>query len=494
MTDPADSSDLLPLAVPPEPPSRKKGHPLLAWLAILGLVVVSVWHPWVSRLSNAGRPGGQPIEDLLLRLQGRYVVGAAGLFGQEARAQLYKQLEPLDTGQVGQRLRFAILAGEVAGPEEAGRRLRDLRTAIAEDTVKGDPEDVALIRTLGRLYDDYERHHLDGPSISAVERERLRHRLGWFGELALAPRDGPDPQARAAVLAPAQRTTLLILGGFTVLGTAAMFGFCGLVLFLVLLFAGRLRDGLAGPYQYGGIYAETFALWMGLFVGLSIVASRIDLPGPPLLLSAAVSLLCLLLALLWPLLRGVPVGRLRQDVGLTLGRNPPLEPVLGVACYVLALPLMIVGLMFTLVLLHVEKYMHGGGLHDPLSPNDAPTHPIVGVLGNLNWQVLLQLLLLASVMAPLVEETMFRGLLYRHLREATGRWGRPLSILASALVVSFVFAVIHPQGWVAIPPLMSLAVAFSLVREWRGTLIPSMLAHGINNGLLMLFFYFALGS
>ena len=79
---------------------------------------------------------------------------------------------------------------------------------------------------------------------------------------------------------------------------------------------------------------------------------------------------------------------------------------------------------------------------------------------------------------------MFRGVLYRHLRDATRRWGTVASILVGTLINSFVFAIIHPQGWVAVPALMSLAINFSLMREWRGTLIPAMILHAIQNGLV----------
>jgi membrane protease YdiL (CAAX protease family) len=91
-----------------------------------------------------------------------------------------------------------------------------------------------------------------------------------------------------------------------------------------------------------------------------------------------------------------------------------------------------------------------------------------------------------GLIAPRVEETMFRGLLYRHLREATGRVGRPASLFVSALLVSFVFALIHPYGLLGVPVLMALALAFTLAREWRGTLIPPMIAHGIHNSVLTL--------
>ncbi|NQX90464.1 MAG: CPBP family intramembrane metalloprotease, partial [Halioglobus sp.] len=53
------------------------------------------------------------------------------------------------------------------------------------------------------------------------------------------------------------------------------------------------------------------------------------------------------------------------------------------------------------------------------------------------------------------------------------------------LVNALIFAMIHPQGWVAIPALMSLAVAFSLMREWRGTVLPAILMHAISNGLVL---------
>jgi membrane protease YdiL (CAAX protease family) len=89
---------------------------------------------------------------------------------------------------------------------------------------------------------------------------------------------------------------------------------------------------------------------------------------------------------------------------------------------------------------------------------------------------------------------MFRGVLYRHLREATSRWHGLLSFVLSAGVVSLVFAAIHPQGLLGIPPLMGLAFAFTLAREWRGTLLPAMVAHGINNGIVFLVAIFVLGG
>jgi hypothetical protein len=111
-----------------------------------------------------------------------------------------------------------------------------------------------------------------------------------------------------------------------------------------------------------------------------------------------------------------------------------------------------------------------------------------------DWWLRIQILLAVSVVAPIVEETMFRGVLYRHLRAATGELGIALSVLVSAGLASFIFAVIHPQGLIAVPALMALAFGFTLAREWRGSLVPSMVAHGLNNGLLVLVFILALAD
>jgi membrane protease YdiL (CAAX protease family) len=59
-----------------------------------------------------------------------------------------------------------------------------------------------------------------------------------------------------------------------------------------------------------------------------------------------------------------------------------------------------------------------------------------------------------------------------------------VNVVVSVLVTSFIFAAIHPQGWVAIPALMGIAVGMNLLREWRGTILPSMIVHGMSNGLV----------
>jgi membrane protease YdiL (CAAX protease family) len=239
---------------------------------------------------------------------------------------------------------------------------------------------------------------------------------------------------------------------------------------------------------HGGFYAETFAVWMLLYIGLSYTLAMLPVQQNRLLL-AGFAMLTSLTALAWPVARGVPWRQVREDVGLNLGPLKPgrprwLEPFAGLGCYATALPLLFAGVLAMLALMAIQRAI-GGAAPRGLTPHEKPTHPIVGWVLKAGWWGRLLVFLVASVIAPIVEETMFRGVLLRYLRDATWRWGFIASALASATLVSFVFAAIHPQGWLAIPALMALSFAFCLFREWRGTLVPAIVAHGMNNGLVM---------
>ena len=112
-------------------------------------------------------------------------------------------------------------------------------------------------------------------------------------------------------------------------------------------------------------------------------------------------------------------------------------------------------------------------------------HPIVLWVAEGNRLVLIQVALLACVIAPFIEETMFRGFLQRYLRDASQWAGFTVSFLFSMIFNSLIFAAIHPQGPLAIPVLTAIACGLSILREWRGSLWAPMVAHGLNNSIVM---------
>jgi membrane protease YdiL (CAAX protease family) len=503
---PNSSPDLLE-ATPMMP--ERRGRPVLAWIVIWLLVLyVLLQHSgpdWVHQFTQKLHPPVAPIvspdadgTSFGFTLQARYLVGLKELPLPGVSSQdLYDKADALNTGTLDQRMRFAILAGELVGPAKAEELLSELDAKVGAAGNQPTPTRAALIEALKRLYEDYSEGRLDAPSIQQADRDLLSNELKWFGQLALAPKGTPDTGTRAEVLRLAERAAIAILSAVALVGVLGFVGLIGLVFFLVFLFNGNLRRGFQCGSPNGGIYAETFAVWMLLFIilttGIAWIAAR-----EAYLICLSLASLLSLLALVWPVLRGVPWTQVRLEIGWTAGKKPFLEPFMGVVGYGMGIPLLVVGVLLVLALLALQTKLQalGGGPGGPesFSPNRLPVHPIVPAMTSAGWWGRVQILLIASVTAPFVEETMFRGVLYRHLREATSGSGLALSLIISATIVSFVFAVIHPQGLVAIPALMALAYTFCLLREWRGALIPCMVAHGLSNGLVVLLLMVAMGD
>ncbi len=476
------------------PPSR--GHPLIAWVGIIAMCALALWVQQKAVDTVLPDDGSDPIDVVMMKIQGRHLVTSGQWVkdDREALDKLYKQYQGLlNIGSVGQRQRFVILAAELAGVEEASRVLRELDTELADPPL-GDPPELteAQAEIQGLLQALYgPEASADDPDpgstrLTEDQRELLIKRLGWFGQLALAPPGTPDEADRKSALAPAYRVTIVLIGALILGGLVGFAGFVGLMVMGVLTLVGKVRSGLVAGGGAHGIYAETFAIWMILFVGLQVVAGLIaTVPGMQdhHLIIGAAAFFVSLGVLAWPVVRGVPWRQVRIDIGWTLGRKPALEPIFGVAGYAMTLPLLGVGVVVVFLLMLAQTAI--AGPQPTFAPSGGPAHPIITDLAQGQWWATTQVLLLAVVAAPIVEETMFRGVLYRHLRDASARMGLVLSVLLSTLINTSVFAVIHPQGWVAMPLLMALACGFTLMREWRGTVVPSMMIHGISNGLVV---------
>lgn len=504
---------------PGQPPTRyapglrpahsPRGYAWVGWvLTVIGAVTMIV----MNNLPASEEGGGQgDVGAILMEIQGKYIVGASevtGGFGSGGASpnMLYSQSSStMNVGSVAQRQRFVVLAAELAGPHEAQRQLDRLDQLIADEineVSRRDNESESDAReqvisapqqqvqdVLHAMYDvgedgGWDQARTNIKALTADQRQLLKDRLGWFGKLALAPPGTDGSTGRGSVIASARVVLYIIV---TVFGAVALIGVAGFVLLAVLFvlaITGRVRSRFNAGRVHHGLYAETFGIWLIAFIVLQLVGSAAALIDQALVLPATgAAFFASLSVLIWPVLRGARWQDVRADIGLTLGSQPPLEPAIGVLGYAMAIPLLAVGLVLTLALIEVQAFF--APPVTPLAPAGGPAHPIIMELAGPSIWPKIMLLLLAAVAAPIVEETMFRGVLYRHLRDASVRLGRVGSIVFSATVSGFIFASIHPQGWVAIPALMALAYAFCLIREWRGTVLPSMVIHGISNFIVM---------
>jgi membrane protease YdiL (CAAX protease family) len=479
------SIESLEAVLPVDEEPLKRGRPIVAWVVIVLLVTLILVRGYI-RTEERAESGEDRLGLTVMELQCRYIVGMAGYFG----SQMTNAAEPLNAGTIDQRFRYIVVEGEISGPTKAKSLLRELDQKISERGVQLTPNQRAIQTILNGLYRDYANDRWGAPSLSASDRGLLQNDLGWFGRLALNPAGGPDPEAREAVLRQAKKTVWVFVGLFAGLIFLCLAGLIGLVVVLVLFLTGALRARFRSGSPYGGVYAETFAVWMALFILLSLGAAYVP-AGEFQLLMQGIAMICSLSALVWPVLRGVPWTQVRQDLGWIWGARPAREPALGAAGYVMSLPVVAVAAIVMLIMLALWQRLVRTGGENPFAPTDQPAHPVVQYVSG-SWWGPIQILLIACLVAPVVEETMFRGVLYRHMREASARFGSVLSIFLSGIVTSFIFAVIHPQGIFAVPLLMALAFGFSLIREWRETLLPCMVAHGLHNGLATLTMILAL--
>jgi membrane protease YdiL (CAAX protease family) len=90
------------------------------------------------------------------------------------------------------------------------------------------------------------------------------------------------------------------------------------------------------------------------------------------------------------------------------------------------------------------------------------------------WGIVIASLLGTVVFAPVLEEIVFRGLLYGTLRR---RLGWPLAAVLSALV----FAAAHGYGVAGFGSVFASGVMWAVAYEKTGSVLPGMIAHAANN-------------
>jgi membrane protease YdiL (CAAX protease family) len=452
----------------------KRPLAILSWLVIVASIAVLM-------IQAAERPESadpQPPDgaDPTLTIQARMVLA------QEAMAPGtgMTAFEEIDlSNNPDRRLRLAGLAAAIEGPEAGRKIVAEVQAGLSASGIVPTEFQASAIDGLDRVF---------AGTASAATLDAVRADLGWFGQLAiLASQDGGEGrQSRlASQFGEAMTMMVTIVTGLFIFGGVGLLGFVLLIFGIVKLAQGQLKSRLSAGSTHDGVYAETFALWLIMFQiilifgGVAAYALE-DIAGDVAkeytLAVTIVGFFLSLIVLAWPVARGVPWKVVRSDIGWTSGQGVCKEFGCGLLGYAGAIPIAAIGMLISLLLILFAAPNEGAA---------AASHPIVGELAGGGWAVRIQVLLLASVAAPIVEETMFRGVLYRQLRMAAGRWAPWLSVVVAAGATSLVFALIHPQGLLAVPALMSLAIAFSLAREWRGSLIAPMVMHGVSNGAVM---------
>jgi membrane protease YdiL (CAAX protease family) len=455
-------------AGPAAPPVFRRELTVVTGVLVLVLAGVVLWPtPGLERLD---RP-----EASLARLVGREMELRTALrdapawerrvhallFGSEADARAdalrwFDELVATAPSPIA-RLHQVVLAGETRGADAAA--------ALLEAWEPGDARGRAWLTWARLAYGpgagapEALRAALAGVRAEAAPdwfADRLAARLAWrLGDRAAAAEADAAIRARGGALLAAHRALLvgqLLLSGLGVLllrGSGA---------------PGAGRGTAALPPPWGA--ADGAGLFTRGSLGLLAPAAMAsvllpDTPGTRSLVSLASAVPLLACLRVYARRRGVPVG---EAFGLRLAggrRAPLLRATAG-----------LVGIT-TLADLVVETAGTRLGWAG---------HWTDGFQETLVWGALDEILadLLDSVVVvPVVEELLFRGVLYGTLR-------RGLAPLPAALASAAVFAVAHGYGAVGSAAVFASGVLWALAYERTRSLLPCVLAHAASNLLATL--------
>lgn len=344
---------------------------------------------------------------------------------------------------------------KVLGNSKAARAEGDMWKGIYVDGVKPSP----------RVVQSYS---------STIDRLDL----GWYGHLV--KRDlfekAQDPKQAAREMKEAvDAIAASVVGCFVLMFAFLLMLPVGLVLGIVYIVrkvkgypSAPIEEASADPVgrtYVAGYLLEVFLGYLVVFLlihyaVLPLFVTQKMLHNIPriILLETVASVAWGIIAMIYLHTRLCSAGWRWKDVGLT-SHSTRREIVWGIGAYIAAVPLMAGMSLLSRI---IFKNIH------------TPSNQIIPLLvKSQNIPEKIAIFFLVSVAAPFIEETFFRGALFTGLR---AKWGTATAVVASGII----FALMHPLPS-SFLPIFTLGAVFAVVRNQRGSLIPGMVAHCINN-------------
>lgn len=412
-----------------------------------------------------------------LMIQGKIALGFKSIIESNPTLQgANNDLQEIPFGIVGSvrvRQAGAIMIAELESNDDALVVLEKLEESAEKLGYTFSEREKKTNSILRILFED------SASALTPADKSHLEAELLWFGQLGLHPKvDQKQIDKTRSEILKGSESAVFVFAGLSLLGIVCLVvGLIGGIVMLVLYQNERLDIRTRSVTSESSIFLESFTVWILTFLLFQIAIGAVGADAHPLVSNAIVFFASMIAALVWSVMRGKFDRQHRSDIGF---RGNPLQEVpAAIWCYICSLPLVALGLFTSLYLISV--YAKPG---EPSLRSSGPTHPIIEWIVSGDKVSIALIFFVACVCAPVVEETMFRGYLYRSLRDGTYRLGHFGSVLFSALVNGLLFAAIHPQGVFFIPALCSLAMGFSFAREWRGSLWTPMIMHAIHNGIL----------
>jgi membrane protease YdiL (CAAX protease family) len=437
------------------PSAPPRGRPTVRIAVSCFFIFVAVAITQISQFGNVRRPADS-VRDVSLQLMGKYFVGAKCLLGKNTAmdSRFESMMKELQKKETQKQLLLVPILAELSGKKAALAELERLTAIPSNGSVT---RDAFLFLKLYR----------DGDASLDPQQRVLLQRYGWFGQLALSQTKADSDPSRKAII-QSSLFTLVVIVVFTLgLFAAILAGLILLTVAIVFMANGRLRGRLTMPENPGVSLLEAFAIYLAGFTALPLLFLWL-FPGFRIG-AITMALLPVIVALFWPRLRGSSWENCRMALGWHRGQGVIREIGAGILGYITGLPLLMAAAVFVGIISR--------------NAGKIPVHPMVDEITRSPLHMVLWTLL-ACVWAPIVEETFFRGVLFGYFRQRV-HWA------ISGIIVGLLFAIIHPQGWIAVPMLAAIGFVLSAIREWRGSIIASISAHALNNASAVLFLILA---
>ena len=362
------------------------------------------------------------------------------------------------------RFRAAIVIGELQGAHRAVERLTSLR----DEVEPGGP----LSNEIGWLLPRYEAAaaHKPIPDLPPEVVTAMKGRHGWFADLANAfGRDDSHPD-RWYTVAGAERFFAFATFADVFDLIAPLIGVVVAIIVIVMITQNGVENS-DDPHVPTTIYLQAFCVFALLFsTYLMLHVFMLGVEGAiSLVVSQAITWSCALAAL-YPLLRGVKFRELLHDLGFIAPNGIPRELMIGVVGFIGGLPIDWIGARV-------------GGIVDAILLGDSGSDagiPLYEAPMSGSWILVILGTISACLWAPIVEETMFRGCLYRWCRVR-------LTWIPTMLITAAIFGAIHPYSVGGMISVAFGGLTLGLLREWRQSLYAPIVAHALYNAHLQFF-------
>lgn len=443
--------------LPVENTDRHRPGP--GWIALFGLVILLIVLQLVAYLDQSpieGRDRAASNADRQLKMMVEYTSAISSLAGGNAPKSDYKEL----------RTSLPKLEAKEAGPDSAvvaatiRRLLGEKPTQETLDKLKR--EKAESYRSFAVISEQEKPAEAEVRAVKDKLPKLFSADLGW----GLALERAGVKDARKDVISKAKGSAFLVF---------------------ILVFVLAFGLGVAAWIAYGVARAS------GKLQPIGHPALPIEAPDADRFASRAAQLLATFFLLPFAI-SVIAGGKLGKGAGVIFA-------LVMIAVALLMMKLPVFGKVISLQRIGLQKQSFGkaylwamgalfaeipvllilAALSSPLQQFfPAPEHPItVRLAEQSDFWTLLSTFMAASLMAPIVEEITFRGL----IAPAAAKLFRNTAV--GLVIAAFMFAAIHPTGVPAWLPLAGFGFMSSLLAYQTGSLLPSMIFHCLHNTAIL---------